>query len=131
MADPGKTAQRSPWRQKTATVPEPLRGAFFWLSAFFVVYCARPEDWIPGLRYIPLAKISGLFAVLGLFSAGRSKRTLKNLPREAFYLLAIIVLLLLAGALSPVWKGGAIMKTIDFAKMLIAWALTYIVITNF
>jgi len=28
---------------------EPLPGAFFWLCAFYVVYCARPEDWIPGL----------------------------------------------------------------------------------
>jgi len=31
---------------------------FFWLSAFYFVYCARPEDWIPGLAYIPLAKFT-------------------------------------------------------------------------
>jgi O-antigen ligase len=108
-----------------------MRGAFFWLSAFYVVYCARPEDWIPGLRYIPLAKISGILALIGLlFSTGRSKRSLHNLPREAFYLLGMIGLLLIAGALSPVWKGGAIFKTVDFAKVVVAWVLTYVVITS-
>ena len=41
-------------------------GAFFWLSAFYLVYCARPEDWVPGLSYLPLAKITGVIAVLAL-----------------------------------------------------------------
>lgn len=109
-----------------------MRGAFFWLSAFYVVYCARPEDWIPGLKYLPLAKISGIFAVLGLvFSAGRSKRSLRHLPREAFYLLAMMGLMLIAGLLSPVWKGGGVFKTLDFAKLLVAWVLTFVVITSF
>jgi O-antigen ligase len=110
---------------------EPLKSAFFWLSAFYFVYCARPEDWIPGLKYIPLAKISGIFAIAGLLSAGRSKRSLKNLPREASYLFAIICLLLIAAPLSPVWKGGALFKAMDFAKVLVVWVLTYVVITSF
>jgi O-antigen ligase len=123
---------RPAWKHNSAPAMEPLRGAFFWLSAFYVVYCARPEDWIPGLKYLPLAKISGIFAVLGLvFSAGRSKRSLLRLPREAFYLLAMIGLLLLAGLLSPVWKGGGVIKTLEFAKILVAWVLTFLVITNF
>src|SRR5690349_13627147 len=132
MADPGKTAQRSPWRQKTATVAEPLRGAFFWLSAFFVVYCARPEDWIPGLKYIPLAKISGIFALLGLvFSTGRSKRGLRDLPREAFYLCGIIAFFYLAALLSPVWKGGAFLKTVDWSKAVVAWVLIFLGVSSF
>ncbi len=109
-----------------------MRAAFFWLSAFYVVYCARPEDWIPGLKYIPLAKISGIFALLGLvFSAGRSKRSLRDLPREAFYLLGLIGLLVIAGVFSPVWKGGALVKTVEFAKIFVAWMLTFLVISNF
>ncbi len=111
---------------------EPLRGAFFWLSAFYVVYCARPEDWIPGLKYVPLAKISGIFALLGLlFSAGRAKRSLRDLPRETVYLLGMIAALVVAGVFSPVWKGGALSKTLDFSKMLVAWVLTYLVVTSF
>jgi hypothetical protein len=129
MAVLEKSAPRAAWKQRFVSKAEPMRGAFFWLSAFYVVYCARPEDWIPGLKYVPLAKISGIFALLGLlFSAGRSKRSLRDLPREAFYLVAMIVLLFVAGVLSPVWKGGAIFKTLDFSKVLVAWVLTFVVI---
>jgi O-antigen ligase len=120
------------WTQKFASRSEPLRGAFFWLSAFYLVYCARPEDWIPGLKYIPLAKISGIFALMGLLlSAGKSKRGLRDLPKEVKYLAAMIGLLLVAALLSPVWKGGALFKTLDFSKMLVAWVLTFLVVTNF
>ena len=111
---------------------EPLAGAFFWLSAFYAVYCVRPEDWIPGLAYIPLAKISGVCAVLALLmSAGRSKRRFRDLPPEARYFFGMICMLFLAAMFSPVWKGGAFFKTLDFSKALVAWVLTFIVITSF
>jgi O-antigen ligase len=111
---------------------EPLAGAFFWLSAFYVVYCARPEDWIPVLQYIPLAKISGIFALLGLLtSAGRTKRSFRDLPREAKYFFSIICLLFISALLSTVWKGGAFFKTVDFSKAFVAWVLTFLVITTF
>jgi hypothetical protein len=84
------------------------------------------------LGYIPLARISGIFALLGLLmSAGRAKRGFRDLPREARYFFAIICLLLVSALLSPVWRGGAFFKTLDFAKALIAWVLTFLVITSF
>jgi O-antigen ligase len=105
--------------------------AFFWLSAFFLVYSTRPEDWIPGLSYIPLAKISVVFALIALFMAmGRTQRKVKDLPRESKYLLAMIVLMLLFAPLSPVWKGGALLRALDFAKVYIGWVLTYLLVTN-
>lgn len=111
---------------------EPLAGAFFWLSAFYVVYCARPEDWLPVLAYIPLAKISAVFALLSLLmSAGRSKRRFGDLPREAHYFFGMIGLLFVAAVFSPVWKGGAFFKTLDFAKAPIAWVMTFLLITTF
>jgi hypothetical protein len=111
---------------------EPLAGAFFWLTIFYGVYCARPEDWIPGLSYIPLAKISGVFACLALLTgAGKSKRAIQDFPREAGYLLGMIVLLFISAVLSPVWKGGAFFKTLDFSKVLVAWLLTFLVVTSF
>ncbi len=132
VLDKSISDSRAAWRPKFVSNAEPMRGAFFWLSAFYVVYCARPEDWIPGLKYIPLAKITGLFALLALvFSAGRSKRSLRDLPREGYYLLALIACLVIAGALSPVWKGGALIRTAEFSKILIAWVLTFIVISSF
>ena len=114
-----------------AVKPNEATGAFFWLSAFFLVYSTRPEDWIPGLSYIPLAKISVVFALIALFMAmGRTRRKLKDLPRESKYLLAMIVLMLLFAPLSPVWKGGALLRALDFAKVYIGWVLTHLLVTN-
>jgi len=106
--------------------------AFFWLSAFFVVYCARPEDWIPGLKLLPLAKIAAILAMWGLFtSLGRTKRTFKDLPQEATLLLTMIGLLYLGAFLSPVWRGGAVTHTTDFSKIYIAWVLVFLLVTTF
>lgn len=106
--------------------------AFFWLSAFFVVYCARPEDWVPGLKYMPLAKLTVFPAIWGLYqSLPKMKRKPKDLPVESRYLLAMIVLLFIGALLSPVWKGGAISKTFDFAKVYVAWTLIFLLITDY
>src|SRR5438309_9008749 len=94
-------------REGVAPLPkkEGLCGAFFWLSAFYFVYCARPEDWIPGLAYIPLAKLTGLFAVLGLImSVGKTKRRFRDFPLEARLLIALVCLLVSSALLSPVCK---------------------------
>ncbi|PYV99677.1 MAG: hypothetical protein DMG89_06680 [Acidobacteria bacterium] len=114
-----------------ATRERILSGAFFWLSAFYFVYCARPEEWIPGLHLLPLAKISGLFALLGLLmSLGRSKRGIRDLPKEAIYLLLMIGLLVVSALFSPIWRGGAFFRTLDFGKVLVAWILTFLCATD-
>ena len=124
--------QKTGAREVKVRKPANLNGAFFWLSAFYVVYCARPEDWIPGLKYIPLAKITGFLALLGLLnSLGRTQRKLKDLPRESGYLLALIGVLFASGFLSPIWKGGAVNHTIDFSKVYIVWVLTFLLVTDF
>jgi O-antigen ligase len=111
---------------------EVLAGAFFWLSAFYFVYCARPGDWIPGLGYVPLAKITGICAFLGLLaSLGKTRRGFKDLPREAVYLIFMIMLLFAGAFLSPVWKGGAFFRTLDFSKVAVAWVLTFLLVTTF
>ena len=118
--------------QRVALKKEPLAGAFFWLSAFYVAYCARPTDWIPGFANVPVVKISGIFALLALLmSAGRSRRRLRDLPREAIYFFAIICLLFVSAVVNPIWKGGAFFGTLDFSKALVAWVLIYLVITSF
>jgi O-antigen ligase len=111
---------------------EPLQGAFFWLCAFYVVYCARPEDWIPGLKYLPLAKITTVCALVALLlSIGRAKRKFRNLPPEGRYLIALVCFLVLTSSFSPVWRGGAFFRSLDFSKVAVVWVLTFLVITNF
>jgi O-antigen ligase len=117
---------------RTKEARNPMRVAFFWLAAFYFVYCARPEDWIPGLGIIPLAKITGICAFVALLaSAGKAKRSIRDLPREGFYLLAIIGLMYFSAVLSPVWRGGAFSHTTDFSKIFVAWVLTFLVVTDF
>ncbi|MBV9343178.1 MAG: O-antigen ligase family protein, partial [Acidobacteria bacterium] len=104
---------------------------FFWLSAFYFVYCGRPEDWFHGLGLLPMAKIAGLGAILALlFGAGKGKRKFRDLPLESYYLLAMIVVLYLAALLSPVWRGGALSRTLEFSKVYIVWVLTFLLVTD-
>jgi len=126
------TAADGSGRRLNFQVSDPTKASFFWLSVFFVVYCARPGDYVPLLGYLPLAKISGILAMWGLFNAiGRTKRTVKNLPKEARLLFTMVGLLFIGGFLSPVWKGGAVTKSIEFSKICVAWALTFLLITTF
>jgi hypothetical protein len=121
-----------PGRRTSFVASDPTKNAFFWLSAFFVVYCARPEDWIPGLKYFPLAKLTAIPAIWGLFATwGKTKRSYKDLPKEARLLLYMIGLLYVGAFLSPIWKGGAISRTIDFSKIYIAWILIFLLVTTF
>jgi len=108
-----------------------LSGPFFWLTAFYLVYCARPTDLLPFLNNIPLAKITGgLAAISLLLSAGKTPRKFKDRPPEANYLLVLIILLFVSAFLSPIWKGGAVSQTLIFAKVYIAWILSFLLITT-
>ena len=131
--DNGNTLQAEvSGRRISFRASDPTRMAFFWLSAFFVIYCARPEDWIPGLKLLPLAKITAILAMWGLFtSLGRTKRTFKDLPKEATLLLTMIGILYVGAFLSPVWRGGAITRTIDFSKIYVVWVLVFLLVTSF
>lgn len=122
------TAQIS---QKVERVSKGAAASFFWLSAFYVVYCLRPEDWLHFLARIPLAKITAIGALLAFFfgTAG-GKRKFRDLPRESHYLLAMIGVFVLSSVLSPVWRGGALNNTLNFAKVYVAWVLTFLLVTN-
>lgn len=108
-----------------------LAGAFFWLTAFYVVYCARPGDFFHLLGLIPLAKITGLLALLSLLVAiGRTPRRFRDVPKEGRYLLVMIVLLFVGAFLSPVWRGGAFWGAVEFSKVYVVWILTFLLITS-
>jgi O-antigen ligase len=124
------STERADDRPKPPTA-DILNGAFFWLSAFYFVYCARPQELIPGLGWVPVAKVTAALALLSLaLSVGRSPRKLSGLPREAYYLIVLTGLLFMSALLSPVWRGGAFYVTLDFSKVCALWILAFLVITN-
>jgi O-antigen ligase len=104
---------------------------FGFLIAFFVVYCARPEDWISPLRLLPVAKITACGAALALLtSRGGERIRFSKLPREFHYVVALVSILVVSSLFSPVWKGGALNHTIDFAKIIIIFLLVYLLVTD-
>src|SRR6266849_3849880 len=106
----------------------PLLGAYVSLLLFMVVYCARPEDWIPGLSVVPLAKITAILALVALmFSLGQIR---SSLPREVVYLILLVGQLFVAAALSPVWRGGAVQMTLDFAKVLVIVFVLFVAVNT-
>ena len=111
---------------------EPFAFAYGCLVLFLVVYCARPEDWIPGLAVVPLAKITGFVTLLAfLLSFGLSGRNVLNLPREMFYMVLLFGQLLLAAIFSPVWRGGAFQIVVfDFSKALLVSLVIVLAVTN-
>jgi hypothetical protein len=105
--------------------------AFFWLSAFYLVYCGRPEDWLGGMGVVPLAKITSVGAVLAfVFGSAKGRRKISELPVECYLLLAIIAILMISSVFSPVWSGGAVSRTMDFAKVWVIWILTFLLVTD-
>jgi putative inorganic carbon (HCO3(-)) transporter len=96
------------------TTRRPLQFAYFCLILFMLVYYARPEDWIPGVNVIPLAKTTGALLILAfLLSLGQVRG---RVPREVIYLV-LLLQFFLAVPFSPVWKGGAFWNTLNFAKV--------------
>src|SRR3982074_3327110 len=76
-----------------------LAGAYVSLSLFMVVYCARPQDWIPGLSTAPLAKIAGVLALIAfLLSVGQIRQ---RLPREVIFLFLLTAQLFATVPMSP------------------------------
>lgn len=119
--------QEAPARSAIIQRAEPLSGAYFWLLAFFVVYCARPEDWIPGLHLVPLAKITGALALVALaLSVGQARR----LPREVFYLFLLFAQLCLTVPFSPVWRSGAFNQVLGFSKLVVIVPVVVIAVST-
>src|SRR5437763_4227220 len=88
------------------------------LVTFSVLYYYRPEDFVPGLNYIPMARIAGVIGAValavGMMSGGRAK-----IPQ----VVKILWLLLLQMALCvpfALWPGGAFSRVSEnFAKAVI------------
>jgi len=95
----------------------PLFGAYAALLLFMVIYCLRPEDWVPGLSHVPLAKLAGIMA---LFALAISLQHIRDrMPREVYFLILLTAQLFVASLVSPVWRGGALQITLNFAKVLL------------
>jgi O-antigen ligase len=95
--------------------PVPFKLAYKFVLFFLVIYFARPEDWIPGVHYLHLAKVLGIVAILAFLGELGSARG--KWPREVVYLFMLLGQMFLGVPFSPIWKGGAFNTTRNFANV--------------
>lgn len=101
---------------KHANRPEPLGFVYFGLVLFMIVSFVHPQDWIPGLAAVPLAKITGILTLLALVFSFNDIRW--HMPQEVAFLSLLMVQLWLTVPFSPVWRGGAFNVMLNFSRIL-------------
>jgi hypothetical protein len=120
------------WMARAQSVATRGRRPFVYgaLVTFSVLYYYRPEDFIPGLNYIPMARIAGgigaIALAVGMMSGGKAK---VPLVVKILWLLLLQLVLCIPFAL---WPGGAFSRVFDnFAKaVIVAMLISMAVVTT-
>jgi len=102
--DRGRSAT---WMTRAQSIAAKGRRPFVYgaLVVFTWLYYYRPEDFIPGLDYIPMAKIAGIIALvalmIGMTGGGKAK-----LPRAVMFLCLLLAQMAMCVPFA-IWRGGA------------------------
>jgi len=99
------------------------------LVIFAWLYYYRPEDFIPGLNYIPMAKITGIFAIVALMAGVMSSGKVK-VPRAVIFLWLLLFQMFICIP-TALWMGGAFsVVTEKFSKaVVVAMLISMTVVT--
>jgi putative inorganic carbon (HCO3(-)) transporter len=99
------------------------------LVLFSLIYFVRPEDFIPGLAFIPIGKIAGgiaLFALIFVVPAARRHKLTIELKVLLLLFAHMIVCIPFAA-----WRGGAYDTVVNkFSKGVVVAILIYMVATS-
>lgn len=102
--------------------------AYSALLAFSFLYFARPEDFIPGMVLIPVGKISGGLALLGLLL---SWRKLGGKMPLAIKLVLVLFVHMCITVVFAFWRGGAFEVVRDeFSKAAIVAVLVSMIVVT-
>ncbi len=93
--------------------------AYAGLLLFVAIYFGRPEDWIPGLSSVPLAKIAGGIAIVSFILAAPGRLRASKLPKEVFLMLALFGQLCLAVPFAYYRTGSFEVVMTVFLKVLL------------
>jgi len=111
--------------------PSARRSSFAYgaLLVFCFLYFYRPEDFIPGVGFIPMAKISGILAFLGLI-AGVAAQGKIVMPKAIKFLFVLLVQMVLTIPFA-IWRGGAADTVFNkFSKTVVTAILVSMVVAS-
>jgi len=119
------------WMARAQAVAAQGRRPFVYgaLVTFSVLYYFRPEDFIPGLSYIPMARIAGAIGavalIVGMMGGGNTK-----VPRAVMFLWVLLLQMALCVPFA-MWRGGAFSTVFEkFAKgVIVAMLISMAVVT--
>lgn len=98
------------------------------LVVFFALYYYRPEDFIPLLTYIPMAKIAGIIAFVALLGAMMGGNVKVPTAVKILWLLLIQMTICIPFAL---WPGGAFHTVFDkYAKGVVVAMVISMAVVN-
>lgn len=104
--------------------------AYKTVLALSVLYYSRPEDVIPGLNYIPMAKIAGGLALIALIFGVRHDRPVKKWPVEVKLLFVMLAHMILTIPFAY-WRSGALLTVFSrFAKGVIVALLVTVLVSS-
>jgi O-antigen ligase len=83
------------------------RGAYLALLALSALYFGRPEDVIPGIGMIPMAKIAGGLALIGLLLSLMSGKVKQKFAPETKYVVALFAWYCITIPFAA-WRSGAL-----------------------
>ena len=107
-----------------------LQGAYLALITLSVLYFGRPEDLIPGLGVIPMAKIAGGISLIALVLSLLSGKAKQKLAPETKYLLAMFAWYVITIPFAW-WRGGAFSTVFTrLSKSVIVALLVALVVTE-
>jgi putative inorganic carbon (hco3(-)) transporter len=93
--------------------------AYAGLLLFVGIYFGRPEDWVPGLHSVPLAKIAGGIAILSFIVSASRQLKVSAIPQEAFLMLGLFGQLCVAIPFAYYRTGSFEVVTGVFLKVLL------------
>jgi len=103
-----KGSERSTaWMKRAQSIAEKGRRPFVYgaLVVFTWLYYYRPEDFIPGLGVVPMAKIAGILGLVALM-VGMMGGARAKVPRAVLYLCLLFLQMALCVPFA-IWRGGA------------------------
>jgi putative inorganic carbon (hco3(-)) transporter len=117
---------------RTMLKPPKPKSAFAYKTvlALSILYYSRPEDVIPGLSHIPMAKIAGGLALIALVFGVRRERAVKKWPVEVKLLFVMLAHMILTIPFAY-WRAGAFQTVFSkFAKGVIVALLVTVLVTS-